>query len=180
MATNQASMARRQRERQRQQRRRDKIAKKMERREQKAAAGPPDLDDSIDWSSAVKEAPARVEPLTPSRLELGEARLGGGGGRGERPPESDPESGIFQGKRVARIYDSPSGHTVLVGRSAEENDILSLKLARPRDVFFHVSGQPGSHVIVLVAESGAELDRDTIRFAASLAAAFLPRAPRAR
>jgi predicted ribosome quality control (RQC) complex YloA/Tae2 family protein len=97
---------------------------------------------------------------------------GGGGGRGERPPPSDPESGIYQGRRVARIYTSPSGHTVLVGRSAEENDILSLKLARPRDVFFHVSGQPGSHVIVLVPESAPELDRDTLRFAASLAAAF--------
>lgn len=55
MATNQASMARRQRERQRQQRRRDKIAKKMERREQKAAAGAPNPDDSIDWGNAVKE-----------------------------------------------------------------------------------------------------------------------------
>jgi predicted ribosome quality control (RQC) complex YloA/Tae2 family protein len=97
--------------------------------------------------------------------------LGGGVGPDERPP-SDPASGIYQGKRIARVYDSPSGHTVLVGRSAEENDILSLKLARPRDFFFHVSGQPGSHVIVLVEESGAELDRDTIRFAASLAAAF--------
>jgi predicted ribosome quality control (RQC) complex YloA/Tae2 family protein len=97
--------------------------------------------------------------------------LGGGVEPKERPPASDPASGIYQGKRVARIYVSPSGHTVLVGRSAEENDILSLKLARPRDFFFHVSGQPGSHVIVLV-ESGAELDRDTIRFAASLAAAF--------
>jgi hypothetical protein len=57
MATNQASMARRQRERQRQQRRRDKIAKKMERREQKAVNGTPTLDDSIDWSNAVKESP---------------------------------------------------------------------------------------------------------------------------
>ena len=92
--------------------------------------------------------------------------------RGERPPPSDPESGIHQGRRIARVYNSPSGHTVLVGRSAEENDILSLKLARARDVFFHVSSQPGSHVIVLVPESAPELDRDTIRFAASLDAAF--------
>jgi predicted ribosome quality control (RQC) complex YloA/Tae2 family protein len=90
----------------------------------------------------------------------------------ERPPANDPASGIYQGKRVARIYDSPTGHTVLVGRSAEENDILSLKLARPHDFFFHVAGQSGSHVIVLVEESGTQLDRDTIRFAASLAAAF--------
>jgi formylglycine-generating enzyme required for sulfatase activity len=56
MATNQASMARRQRERQRQQKRRDKIAKKMERRQEKAANGAPSADDSIDWSSAVKES----------------------------------------------------------------------------------------------------------------------------
>ena len=95
-----------------------------------------------------------------------------GARRRGQPPPSDPEAGIFQGKRVGRIYDSPSGHIVLVGRSAEENDILSIQLARPRDVFFHVSGQSGSHVIVLVPQSGVELDRDTIRFAASLAAAF--------
>jgi hypothetical protein len=50
-------MARRQRERQRQQRRRDKIAKKMERRDQKAAAGAPNPDDTIDWGNAVKESP---------------------------------------------------------------------------------------------------------------------------
>ncbi|HVR29236.1 MAG TPA: hypothetical protein VMS86_06835 [Thermoanaerobaculia bacterium] len=61
MATNQASMARRQRERQRQQRRRDKIAKKMERREQKAANGTPNLDDAIDWGNAVKESPVEAQ-----------------------------------------------------------------------------------------------------------------------
>jgi hypothetical protein len=61
MATNQASMARRQRERQRQQRRRDKIAKKMERREQKAVNGTPNLDDAIDWESAVKESPVEAQ-----------------------------------------------------------------------------------------------------------------------
>ncbi|MDX1383448.1 MAG: hypothetical protein R3190_07385 [Thermoanaerobaculia bacterium] len=57
MATNQASMARRQRERQRQQRRREKMAKRMERREQKAMTATPDLDDQIDWDSAVREEP---------------------------------------------------------------------------------------------------------------------------
>jgi predicted ribosome quality control (RQC) complex YloA/Tae2 family protein len=96
----------------------------------------------------------------------------GGSGRGDRPAPSDPESGIYKGRRIARVYTSPSGHTVLVGRSAEENDILSLELARPRDVFFHVSSQPGSHVIVLVPEAGTVLDRDTVRFAASLAAGY--------
>ena len=55
MATNQASMARRQRERQRQQRRREKMAKRMEKRAQKAAAGAPEVEETIDWDSAVRE-----------------------------------------------------------------------------------------------------------------------------
>jgi uncharacterized protein YPO0396 len=55
MATNQASMARRQRERQRQQRRREKAAKRQERRDAKAEAGTVDLDDTIDWESAIRE-----------------------------------------------------------------------------------------------------------------------------
>jgi predicted ribosome quality control (RQC) complex YloA/Tae2 family protein len=98
--------------------------------------------------------------------------VGDGVASGGQPPPSDPHAGIYQGRRVARLYSSPSGLTVLVGRTAEENDILSLKLARPRDVFFHVSSQPGSHVIVLVPDAIDELDRDTVRFAASLAAAW--------
>ena len=73
MATNQASMARRQRERQRQQRRRDKIAKKMERRQEKAATGAPNPDDSIDWSSAVKES--KEIPVEAQR-QVAAARVG--------------------------------------------------------------------------------------------------------
>ena len=72
MATNQASMARRQRERQRQQRRREKMAKRMERREQKAIAGAPALDDQIDWESAVREEVIVTEE-SEEELEEGEA-----------------------------------------------------------------------------------------------------------
>jgi ribosomal quality control pathway NFACT family protein len=116
--------------------------------------------------------PLAAEIRSPVTEAPGVIGLGSGDRRHQRPPPSDPESGIYQGRRIARVYNSPSGHTILVGRSADENDLLSLKLARPRDVFFHVSSQPGSHVIVLVPEPSIELDRDTIRFAASLAAAF--------
>ena len=61
MATNQASMARRQRERQRQQRRREKAAKRQERRDAKAEAGKVDEEDTIDWSSAVRETVIAVD-----------------------------------------------------------------------------------------------------------------------
>lgn len=64
MASNQASMVRRQRERERQLKRREKHARKMERREQKKIRADSDegfqgsdpMDDpSIDWGSAVRE-----------------------------------------------------------------------------------------------------------------------------
>lgn len=90
----------------------------------------------------------------------------------ERRSHTDPEAGLFRGRRIARVYRSPRGFTVLVGKSARDNDLLTLRLARPRDFFFHVAGQPGSHVVVLNPDGRADLDRDTARFAASLAAAW--------
>ena len=48
---------------------------------------------------------------------------------------------------VATRYDV-DGYEIWVGRSARGNDTLSLKLARPRDLWFHVAGSPGSHVII--------------------------------
>jgi predicted ribosome quality control (RQC) complex YloA/Tae2 family protein len=35
-----------------------------------------------------------------------------------------------------------------VGRSDEGNDLLSTRLARGKDLFFHLDGAPGSHVIL--------------------------------
>lgn len=88
------------------------------------------------------------------------------------PPPPDPENGTFQGRSVARRFVSPDGLTVLVGRTAEDNDILSLKLASPRDFWFHAAGESGSHVIVRNPEGLDRLPRETERFAASLAAGY--------
>jgi len=37
---------------------------------------------------------------------------------------------------------------VLVGRTDRDNDILSLRMARANDWWFHVKGMPGSHVVL--------------------------------
>ena len=37
---------------------------------------------------------------------------------------------------------------MLIGRSNEGNDHLTLHLARPEDYWFHVHGTPGSHVVL--------------------------------
>jgi predicted ribosome quality control (RQC) complex YloA/Tae2 family protein len=67
---------------------------------------------------------------------------------------------------------SPDGFTVLVGRTAEDNDVLSLRLARPHDFWLHVAGESGSHVVVLNPERLERLPRETVRFAAALAAGY--------
>ncbi len=49
-----------------------------------------------------------------------------------------------------RSFRTKEGHEVLVGRSDEENDRLTMRTARGNDLFFHVRGCPGSHVILRV------------------------------
>ena len=79
---------------------------------------------------------------------------------------------MWQGRSVARRFVSPDGMTVLVGRTAEDNDVLSLRLGAPRDFWFHVAGESGSHVVVRNPEGLDRLPRETERFAASLAAGY--------
>jgi predicted ribosome quality control (RQC) complex YloA/Tae2 family protein len=66
-------------------------------------------------------------------------------------------------------YELPGGWQVLVGRTDHDNDLLSLRIARPEDWWFHVHGMAGSHVI-LRGPSGAEADRETLKKAAAVAA----------
>ena len=66
-------------------------------------------------------------------------------------------------------YELPGGWEVLAGKSDADNDRLSLKVARPNDWWFHVSGQPGSHVVLRVPD-GESPDRETLRAAAAIAA----------
>jgi predicted ribosome quality control (RQC) complex YloA/Tae2 family protein len=90
--------------------------------------------------------------------------------RGRAP--SDPDAGVWCGKAVARRFLSPDGLTVLVGRTAADNDVLTFKLGSPRDFWLHVAGESGSHVIVRNPAGLDRLPRDTLRFAAALAAGY--------
>ena len=65
-------------------------------------------------------------------------------------------------------YATVEGLRVLVGRNNLQNDQLSLKSAKAGDLWFHVQGYPGSHVI-LCAE-GHEAGQESIVQAAKIAA----------
>ena len=66
-------------------------------------------------------------------------------------------------------YTLPGDWQFLVGRTDTDNDSLSFRVARPHDWWFHVSGMPGSHVI-LQGPPGADPDRQTLHRAAAIAA----------
>ncbi|HPF70669.1 MAG TPA: NFACT RNA binding domain-containing protein [Candidatus Krumholzibacteria bacterium] len=66
-------------------------------------------------------------------------------------------------------YELPGGWEVLAGRTDQDNDRLSLKMAAPNDWWFHVRGLPGSHVVLRVP-AGEEPDNATVKAAAAIAA----------
>lgn len=66
-------------------------------------------------------------------------------------------------------YRSDDGFLILVGRNNVQNDQLTLKDARGRDVWFHTKNIPGSHTIVV--SDGQEVPDSTLNQAAIIAAA---------
>ena len=68
-------------------------------------------------------------------------------------------------------YHLKGSWTILVGKSDEDNDLLSIKMANQNDWWFHVRGLPGSH-IVLKAKDKEEPDTVILKRAAAIAAYF--------
>ncbi len=93
------------------------------------------------------------------------------------PADGAGRPGVAKGRRAAsdaqrhgvRFVD-PRGYEVFVGRTAKENDAITFKLARSRDLWLHVQGYRGAHVVV--RSQGREIPFDTVLFAARLAAGF--------
>ncbi|MEB2343603.1 MAG: NFACT RNA binding domain-containing protein [Deltaproteobacteria bacterium] len=51
-------------------------------------------------------------------------------------------------RQTPRVYTSADGLEIWVGRNDESNDLLSTRLARGNDLFFHLDASPGSHVVL--------------------------------
>ena len=69
-----------------------------------------------------------------------------------------------------REFDAPQGYTAYVGKSAKDNDKLTFKIGKKNDLWLHVQGAQGSHVVVPALKKGIPFPRDVIVFAAQLAA----------
>lgn len=95
-------------------------------------------------------------------------------------PEVSVEiSAAGSGRQPARArpwhaFVSCEGWRILVGKHARGNDELTLKQARPHDLFLHVRGASGSHVIV-PTDRGKSVPKETLLDAAELACHFSER-----
>ncbi len=70
-----------------------------------------------------------------------------------------------------RTFDLGEGFTLYVGKNAANNDELTMKFAKPNDLWFHARGAGGSHV-VLRLDKGEKPGKHIIEKAASIAAYY--------
>ena len=73
--------------------------------------------------------------------------------------------------RGYRVFER-DGWEILVGKGARDNDVLTFDVAERDDLWLHVSGWTGSHVVIRVAGCSAEPPREVVEYAARLAAWF--------
>ena len=71
---------------------------------------------------------------------------------------------------MPRRFTTEHGGTVLVGRSSRGNEALTFRIARPKDLWFHVAGMPGAHVVLQAGSVGPA--EEEIEQAASVAAYY--------
>ena len=115
---------------------------------------------------ALEELEARAQAATQlADLEGLETAASRFAGRKRQATRSVHRKGEAHGPRR---FVSSDGYEILVGRTATENDRLTFRIARGNDLFFHVAGRPGAHVI-LRTQPGAEVPVESLRDAALLA-----------
>jgi predicted ribosome quality control (RQC) complex YloA/Tae2 family protein len=106
--------------------------------ESMAALGEDSAAAALEQLSARSDVSALVSkraPVSPNRRE--------------RPDEERELAGRrFPARLAPRRYRTTGGLEIWVGRSDAGNDFLTTQLARGRDLFFHLDGAPGSHVIL--------------------------------
>ncbi|MCX7005383.1 MAG: NFACT RNA binding domain-containing protein [bacterium] len=87
--------------------------------------------------------------------------------------QPSPAGQQSQARPATRIrqFTSSDGALIMVGRTAADNDELTVHVARGNDVWLHTRNRPGAHVVVRL-ERNQELTRRTLLEAAQLCAHF--------
>jgi predicted ribosome quality control (RQC) complex YloA/Tae2 family protein len=140
------------------------------------------------WSKRVAEA-SGLQTLEGIRQEMEQtprllppkdrAALAGAGAAEKLPPREPgrraaprPSGGRRKEGPEPRRFVSSDGLPILVGRDNEGNDYLTVHLAKSHDLWLHVQGHAGSHVVVRVPNRTGNVPRRTLIQAAQLAAYY--------
>lgn len=129
------------------------------------------LEETQRAIESVKALEAEVDAAETVTLALLEGWMTAAQVLGVTPKESTPGAGRAQKPpRLPFIeYADVKGHRVLVGRGAKDNDELTMRVAKPHDLWLHARGVPGAHVVVPLAK-GAQCPTELLVDAATLAA----------
>jgi len=113
-------------------------------------------------------AAAIATALTRDELKEASAELSA-----DNPAEASraPRKGKAKGPAAKPRKYGLDGWDVLVGRNPRQNEVLTMKLARPEDMWLHARQIAGAHVIVRRGGKG-EVPADVLEKAAALAARF--------
>jgi predicted ribosome quality control (RQC) complex YloA/Tae2 family protein len=71
-----------------------------------------------------------------------------------------------------RIFTVDGGFEVFAGKSGANNDLLTMKHAKPRDLWFHARGASGSHVVLKIDSGRGEPSKKAKEQAAAIAAYY--------
>lgn len=81
-----------------------------------------------------------------------------------------PKKKVQERRKPYRTFTSKDGIEILVGRTAVDNDELSLRIGKGNEHWMHVAGYAGSHVVIRF--TGEDLPPETLLDAATLAAHY--------
>jgi predicted ribosome quality control (RQC) complex YloA/Tae2 family protein len=160
-------------------------AKKAERTALKAAQEQADAEQRLAEHAALeaRAAAAGEDPTALARIaeEPELARLLGRfapqpapAGKGAEKPKREWRLGksVLPTRLAPKVYETSDGFEVWVGKNDDGNDVLTTRLARGNDLFFHLEGNPGSHVVLRTEGRGEDAPPESVLDAAELAVHF--------
>jgi predicted ribosome quality control (RQC) complex YloA/Tae2 family protein len=71
-----------------------------------------------------------------------------------------------------RVFTVSGGFEVWVGKSSANNDLLTMKYAKPNDLWFHARGSSGSHTVLKVRDANHPPGKEAIYHAGAIAAYY--------
>jgi len=96
---------------------------------------------------------------------------GGAGGAGASGASGTSDSDSRELSKPLTRY-APDGTRIRIGKNSRQNERLTLREAADGDLWLHLHGAPGSHVILCAREKGGQISDESLLAAAELAAYY--------